>query len=798
MQHYLLALNDMKLIVTHINHGSVIAQRIVQALIRDTTVRSAKASMSTGSAVRDILKTGVGNPAHPYDATLFLGREFSNSYRSMLYAFVPKDPRMATGSNLYDSAKTQAEIYFKAETILTDYAKDVIKREADGTLITKDATGKETQLDKVSADAVAKQITQLYADTDLLAIAAAAAGLKTDTEDPKNAFSFRHTMDEMSENMMSDFLERYTSSFNIVADASHGGNRNVIETVPLGHFNVVQMKGSVTEDDITLEMIGQFWKNTNSDRFSDIHRILMYTEVGLQVPGMKRLFEDLTRPGSSDRKSDSKPLNALLSEADRIKNIAAMKVFLSFQSWIALMQVMLKQYSSAYVIDKIKTYIPNYANVYDIDKIISDLMSLPIGKNTASLLGNYPCITSVQHNGEKKDVILASKDGLDAGGAIQQVIASLVEHVPYIDAIMTQKKWWDIYRHGASLCETGHLAFAEKGYDLDRVNTTFVQMGVTAGDPLQTADDWSFNMVFDWALNRFNSSARTLIRAQDYDTDSLVTPYHYGLVDYLKHLDDRGNALNAALNSGKIVGFNFAQLHYPMIPIQRAVHNVARVTLSIDQSLLPYGPASLMPIAPDKVNFITSTCNPVRIAKPVVGSYEVKMDRLPLEMLHYENIKKNTKGVNSAEESTIFEFLNVGKRSLSRLYAAGSQEPTSSLLTRFIRQDNKSGDLICGAITKDSLFFDMMNYTYFVPLKFTSDVIYEVAEVPVLDVTNLKFGMPMEDLARRRVGPVRVLESSPATALITVPGRLSGAQLVLGTGPSFLSSPDDIILNFSA
>lgn len=789
----------MKLIVTGINHGSVIAQRLAQAFIRDTTVRSAKASMSTGSSIHDILKSGAVTRGPVYDANLFLGREYSNSYKSMLHAFVPKDKKDATGSLIYDNAKKQAEIYFKAETILTEYGKTVTTVDEHGTVIQpKNADGSSTTFDKVSADAVAKQIAQLYADTDLLAIVAAASGLKVDTEDPKNAFSFKATMNAMADNIVSDFMERYTSGFNIVSDPSQGGSKNVIETVALGHFNVVQMKQSSDEDDFNLFNVAGFWKQTTNDRFSDLHRMLMYTEVGMQVTGMKRLFEDLTKPGPQEKLSDNKPLNSLLNEADRIRNIAAMRVFYSFQAWVGLMQIMMKTYAGPYVMEKIKTYLPNLIITYDLDAVIADLMALPIGKNTATVLAGYPLFSSVQHNGEKKEVILSPTKGADPGGAIQLVIASIVEHAPYMHAIMTQKKWWDIYRHGASLCETATISFEEKGYDLDRVNTSFVQMGITAGDALRTADDWSFNMVFDWALNRFNSSARTLIRANDYDTDNLITPYHYGLINYISHIADREAKLAGVTHAGKITGFAFAQLQYPMIPIKRAVHNLDRVTLSIDQSLLPFGPASLLPVAPDKVSFVLPSATPVRIAKPIVGQYEVEMDRLPLEMLHYDNIKKGGKSSSQAKDSTLFEFLNVGKRSLERLFSASAQEPSAGLLSRFIRQDNKSGDLVCGAITKDALFLDMMNYTYFVPLRFASDEIYEVAEVPVLDVTSVTLGVPMEDLARRRVGPFRILEASPASALVTVPGRLSGSQLLLGEGASFLTSADDIILNFSA
>lgn len=782
----------MKIITTNINNGSAIIQRIVANLLKDTTVRSGKATMSTGSSTSLKLQSSMQDMWSSPDSQMFMGREFSLSFKSMFEHLSCGGGNTVNGKTIYEFLTEQTALYYKAESILTEYSAAALQDKTT-------STGAEISYDRVSLDEVALQVKNLYTATNILSIVAAAAGLKVDLEDPKNAYSFRKTVDHLTGNAATNFISAYSSSFQIVGHTSHGGTMNTIDDVPLGHFDVVVMNESSNADAYSIREVSNFWADVDaSSRFTRLHHILSSLERVLQVPSSKKLYDDLLHPGPVNKLSDSKAMNILLTEADRIRSICAMKVFLNCQAWVGLFQIALKNLATPLIIDKIKSYMPNLAVTYDIDKLINDFMALPIGGNTALILNGFPTVSAVNHSGERKDVLLSSTPADSAAIMLQKAVGSLAEYIPYLHSVNNQKKWWDIYRHGASLCSSAGLTFQDRSFNADRINLSFCQLGVTAGDPLNHIDDWSFGCVFDWALNRFNSSALTHIRFHDIDTDSLVTPYHYGLINYQAHVAERETDRVSQVVGGKITGFAFSALQYPMIPLQRVKANIDNITIALDQELLGYGPVSLLPVAPERSDYVLSSGEPERVKKPVVGKYETSMDKLPLEFFHQGPIPGSSKAITSYKKSTLFELLNVSQKSLDRILS--NKKATTvppGMMSRFIRLDTLDGELICSGVTKDQLFANLMNYTYFVPLNFMSTKMEEIVEIPILNPKDTADGLNLDDYARRVIGPFRILNASPASSLVTVPGRMNGSQVVLGTGNYFLNNPDDIILNFT-
>lgn len=763
-----------RILITQKNNGAVILQRLVSAFLRDTNVRSNQAAMNLGAT----LLTSINGQTTP----TLLGRTLSSSFSELFnkFAFPTIGDKFLdfTGDATYAQLIAAIDVYSTADTVFNTYQEAL-----------------KTDSFKAESEVLYDQLKDLYDKSAILPIMSAVSVLRHDIEDVRNTNSFKVTLDALTKSSVSGHLSNYFKQFKIVAHSSHATVANAMDRIDFSAFTVCRMTEYTEDVNFSLTDASGHFAQKKETSIGKLINMLTLCEVGLQVAGLRSFYDNLVK-ATETKISDNKTMNSLLTEAQRVRDISAARLFLNCQSWVALMQISLKDVAHPFVMDKVKQYMPNLKATYDMDSLVKDFLSLPVGKHTATVLSDFPTLTEGVQDHESKPFLVTTEPDENPALQLQRMIGSMANVIPYLYATMGQKRFWDIYRHGASLVSSAPMTFRKRDSNLDHTPVTFCQMGVMAGDAISHIDDFSFGMVFDWAVNRFNSSARTLIRMHDISTEKTVIPYYYGLIDYAHHVKSRKEKIVRGTVPDYIIGSDFATMQYPMIPIKRNCAHFDYVSLFIDRDLIGIGPASALPVAPDRVDFVTGTGNSVRAKKPVVGQFETKIDSLPLELTLYNPIENGAKTDIPCKKSTLFESLNVSPTTMDIILknrANGINDP--GLLLRFIKTNDTHGNLVCHAICRDSLFADMLNYTYFVPWNFMSDTVNELVDVPTMDIEAYASGRILEEYKRRRIGPFRLLEASPNNILTAVPGRMSGASFAHGTAAHYWESPDDTLIN---
>lgn len=779
-------------------------ERLLLALRVDKTIRSLKVDnipIQTSLSQKDLKG--------------LVGRSYSTKYKALIQALRPSlsESNIATGAidipftsikakqirdAVSNAIKNKDVLDQQLERLKTSYttpAKDKTEMET----VTESGGSKGSPKTDKPSTTVIQIIQDLWKTSGIIKFMADARSVAADTMVTENAHSLVATWNHWfaykhrPESIFSEYAERFTVGSGANKNKVTPGTGDISETI--NRFEYMQLKTAAVGKGFDIKDVIDYMKNDaeleseEKDAISDW--VTIFTDLELLHCGenLKTFFsKHIKESDTTMAYSDNKDLNMIMMEAERAQSLQDLKLFCALQAWVALAQITLKGVYRPEINTYIKTHIPNLSATYDMEGLINTFMKLPVGPNVADLLAKYPDVAAIKTGGSAFTAFTANDITQDGDNLMLRTAAFMKELIPFLHAFMSNKDLWDIYAKGATLFGAKPLAFQTQTRDIDSVPVTFAQYGVMTGDRVNTLDDINWSCIFDWGINRFNSSARTLVRWNDTNTDDLAIPYSYGTIDFRKYLIERDATISKASISGsEITGYQFSRLNVVALPFRKRVTSTRYEDLYLDKFLLDVGPVSLLPVEPRSIIPIDNSATITKIAKDSVGTYETKLDKMQLEILHMSH----NDGQNGDISGTILpETLGISQESFTR---AVSLE--SLLLRRFVKNDAQD-KVVCKAITKDALFVDMVNCFYYIPNTYMDKEISMVWISLSLGTDSGNHGL--DQVTRvRKVGARRILTSPVDSTIAQVPGRLVGSTMYFDNLFSLPQGPDDIVMNIN-
>lgn len=444
-----------------------------------------------------------------------------------------------------------------------------------------------------------------------------------------------------------------------------------------------------------------------------------------QVDKVAHHFAPIQDPTQS-RFSNIKELNLLLSELDYVQDLLAMKTFNSLQAWVGITQRTLQPFMRDEAMDYIKKLFPTMAINYDMEAIFTEFLSLPIGPMTNDIVNSCEDVDSVMRGGSQLTTIISPyfdakpEDGLDYyGGTIRGAISSLYP-------LLKQKELWELYRRGGVLLGAVPPTCKKVSRSLDSMPLVYSQFGSFSGNRINTMDDINWSFLFDWGVNKFNSSARTDLTWNEAGDDELILQYSYGKIDYQEYQTLYRRRMLEMVGSG-ISGFEFTKYNTPLLAIRRRDIKGAFPFLGIDTGLIKLGGSCLLPVPPITTNPVVRSAKTIFIDKEIIGAYETRIDKLPLTFTHTPPITDKPVALG---DSTIPEYLKIAEANFNKSITVGT-----TLLKRFI---NKAmpGNINCSTITEDIFFSDMVSHMFISPCCWVSPKTYELYLRPFLHINE--------------------------------------------------------------
>jgi len=644
-----------------------------------------------------------------------------------------------------------------------------------------------------------KKIEEIWSKSGIISFMANVYGMKDAFDDKENAVSLNRAWSNWRPDYgPTAFMSDFSESFFISGQPGEGSREEAgaDDFFRSQHWHVVYDKrvsqlGQVDVTDlIKMPNLGSGSADVSMQYVNKLYTMLTDYELLNQLDGFKNFADEHVRIATTTAApSDNKTISILITEAKRIQALSECRVFVMMQGWIALIQLLLKGVYRGEVVEHVKNVFPALDSTYDIDALIKQFFDLKVGVHTAAFMSSIDDIDTLEYNRERVTALHVTKkhgDVIDELGYAMSIIQAVV---PFLKSLLTSKSIWDMYDAGATYFKTEKVARKSRMIKSEDMPVSFTQMGVLVGDPIASLEDLQMSAIMDWGINKFNSSARTLIQWGPQPEGSLVHTYSYGVIDYVKLSDKRDKQLaSLRMATTMPLGPDIASLNMPMVPFRRVVANDTYYKLLIDKFLIELSPVSLLPVEPIGMHPLTTNFSPVTIKKDVVGKYDTSIDSLPLTMLHCDGKRATV----TESGDVLCQMLGISKTVLEPGFIS-----RSPMLNKFFIEASKSL-LCCAAIVRDKLFADMINCFYYVPTSFLDH------RVRLLYVTNdFRQGESGEVSALVETSTInihlhKVMVSKSVNILQAVPGRISGSPVYFENNVPRAKNTDDISLNVSA
>lgn len=674
-------------------------------------------------------------------------------------------------------------------------AEDKAQNEASGRK--PNLGGKEVSL----KNSIYNDLRDRWAASGILGLAAAAALVDRDISDPENACSFLKIYDEWDNSAGTSLINSNLASMFI--GAKDGGSMPTdIKLGASDFFQYLEYVQLTTAPDPKrslnvgrlMQVLSGTAKPGDIETESDLYTRLTVLNAIKSAPKMAVILRD-SIDLSSDRYSDQKELDLLLHEASRVKSLCAARLFASLQGWIALMQMAMRPFVQPLFMEYMKSRLPQTSAVYDVDGLINKFMGLNVGEFTVDLIGSDMQVTSATYAGKDYPVFHACGQSMKAEETWGVVAGLYKTLIPNLHTLMSHSKLWEVYEEGARLLGSKPLPVTSKRIDMEGTKVAFVQMGVNKGDVLSDMDDVHLSAVFEWGVNKFNSSARTLVRFNDSDSETMIPPYNYGQIDYQAYLSERFIEVGKLIAARKgVSGHRISSMNLPVFPMRkrRIMDSVRGIVY--DRSLLDKGPSSMLPVQPLGMVSIAKAFTPVTVRKQKIGSYETRLDNLEFEFLHAEPYSGATKEKNLSSSSFLAEALGLSRAIVDTMITANA-----NVLNRFLSPTDRNS-LACKAISVDKLFIDQANCFFYIPgttLFPEMSLIDIMPEFMDTDPDKMWHSTRAMKLGYRRILAPTDKAPSFASMLNQIMGRVSGTALYLDSAFGLPTGQDDMIDWFS-
>lgn len=520
-----------------------------------------------------------------------------------------------------------------------------------------------------------------------------------DGTNDKTMDAWRHTLDKTL---------NYTEVLNAIPQngSNSFGFNEMMELLSSSEMKTTKRAVSKTGKDYAEKLISHL---TTLDCLSQVEKVVNH----FSPAPITQTFTAITRE-----------MNQLMLEMAQVEDLLAIRIFNSMQAWVALTQRTLLPYQRPEALEYVRHLFTNFANTYDIDGILNEFLALPIGKMSNEFVNKNEDVTSVTVKGTQLTTIIspymssAPEDGLDLfAGTIRQAVLSIYP-------LMKNKELWTLYAKGSLLAGGVQPTFKRVTRSLDSIPTVFSSFGSYAGNRLSCLDDLNWTMMFDWGINKFNSSSMTDVAWHDAKDDELLISLSHGQIDYHQYLNDYKRQLQNYVSNG-VSGYKFSQQNIPLLAYRRRMLKSNTPFLGVDLSIIKLGGTSLLPVPPLNTNSVISDAKISFVDKQVIGAYETELERLPLNFQHTAPLMGDPISVH---DSVIPQFLGISKINFDRSGSVGT-----TLLNRFTSKvGGQTSMLNCSTISEDPFFLSMVSHFFVSPLAWIQPKMHELFLRPFL------------------------------------------------------------------
>lgn len=411
----------------------------------------------------------------------------------------------------------------------------------------------------------------------------------------------------------------------------------------------------------------------------------------------------------------NRDVNQLILEMAQVEDLLALRIYNSLQAWVALTQRTMIPFQRPEALDYVKHLFSNFANTYDIDGIMNEFLSLPIGPMSNAIINANEDVTAVTVRGSQLTSIVtpyASNEpanGLDTfAGTIKQIVLSLYP-------LLKNKELWALYQRGALLAGAKAPTYKRVTRSLDAMPTVFCSFGSYAGNRLSTLDDINWTLLFDWGINKFNSSSLTDVTWNEAKDDELILSLSHGQIDYQQYKRDYLATLFGFSKNG-VSGYAFSQHNIPLVAYRRSTLKSATPFLGVDMSIIKLGATCLLPVAPQNTHPVISDARPKYVDKMLIGAYETELESLPMNFSHTAHLTGDAIRIH---DSIIPQFLRISEKNFDRSIKG------TTLLKRFTNKVTPTA-LNCSTISEDPFFMNMVSHFFVSPANWVEPKMHEL------------------------------------------------------------------------
>lgn len=709
-----------KMLLMHADLSVAISQRLALFYKVDDTLPALAASFKP----KNIENEGIMND-------IVGGRGISDSYIKLFQAIMPVKANLGADFATYVEAMTEVE-----STLLT--VKMLEDKWAEGKAAKGKAGGDDAS--KGATTAMKKVIDEIWQKTDILSLILVSKKASEDMKDEYNSATLTYVISRIANHIdPKEFHETVFSSM-LIGDGSTNEPFNntwklsmdkmlnyteVLSALPPNHGQEFGFREMFTllapSNDVTKQ------GNPGGVKFAgDIIKHMTTLECLYQVEKVVNHFVP-TPMANKEKTVINKEMSQMLEEVNQMEDLLSIRLFNCLQAWVAMTQRTIIPYQRPEAMDYVKKLFTNFANNYDMDGVINEFLGLPIGTFTNSMINNAEDVVSVTVNGSQTTALMVPYSDLLPEDGLDHYASTVRSMVQTLYPLLKNVELWRLYRKGAQLVGAATPTFKRVTRSLDALPVSYVSFGSFAGNRIQTFDDVNWSMMFDWGVNKFNSSSRTDIIWNSAPDDELIIQYSHGTIDYQKYANEVKDKLTFIAGNGSS-GFEFAGKNIPLLAVRRRMLKTSMPFIEIDLSIMKRGATCLLPVPPLNTSAIVQQAKTSFIDKEVIGTYETNIDKLPLNFVHTAPIKGTPVEVH---KSILPEFLKINQTNFDR--ALNGKNNGTTLLRRFLNKTAAGKGMInCTTISEDPFFVSMVSHFFVSPTNWIRPKMHELILRPFI------------------------------------------------------------------
>lgn len=519
-----------------------------------------------------------------------------------------------------------------------------------------------------------------------------------------------------SKTFLSEFTDKYSLNYDGVKEEGTVGS-------PALDIEYRRMKATAVVDELMLPnmlegvfaLAGVVPKGT-SDLSGVVKFNSMTTLMNLiwDLRHASSLYSELSAPADKIESNMSPDLKAYYAKLKTGYMFAALSVYYTMQSSVAIVQHAAKLLGVNELIALVKQWSPEFAVMKDVDKILADFMALPVGTLWKELLGNSKAVSSIEVAGENCPALMLPCSDTEEGYKV--AIAYAVGIFKFALSMRAETEVAALYAKGANLVGAKPLAVTPVSIKSHQHDYSVLKHGRVHGFQPSSIDDLSTHVFLDDGFNKFNSGAGTMI-ALMYDPAGVNIPqYHYGMITG-KSVQAGVDAFDTRYRAGLgVQAFKTscvpALLFQRIVPatFKNAVMREARLLHVGNSHALPYNPLSTPVQLISAAHYKTTSAK-----KDVMGIQEIPTDKLALDVYSHTF---NTTAISDEEGQTAVRELCAVLGTLPLSVEANVR--VGGIMRRFLSIDPASGTLGLNApfLIYDDYFRAATNGFFYIPTSY--------------------------------------------------------------------------------